>query len=89
MGKAKTTDQVLIGFALETDDELENARKKLHNKNLDLIVLNSLRDEGAGFGGNTNKITLIGRDDSVVEYPLKSKPEVAADILDKIAGLIK
>ncbi len=89
MGKAKTTDQVLIGFALETDDELENARKKLHNKNLDLIVLNSLRDEGAGFGGNTNKITLIGRDDSIAEYPLKSKPEVAADILDKIAGLIK
>lgn len=87
MGKEKRKDQILVGFALETDNELENARKKLHNKNLDLIVLNSLRDEGAGFGGNTNKITLVERNEET-GFALKSKPEVAADILDKIAGML-
>ena len=86
IGKEKRQDQILVGFALETDNELENARKKLHNKNLDLIVLNSLRDEGAGFGGNTNKITLVERNEET-SFALKSKPEVAADILDKIAGM--
>lgn len=85
MGKNKRKDQILVGFALETNNELENARKKLQNKNLDFIVLNSLRDEGAGFEGDTNKITIIGRDEKIHTYPLKSKNQVAADILDRIS----
>jgi phosphopantothenoylcysteine decarboxylase/phosphopantothenate--cysteine ligase len=86
-GKQKKRKQLLVGFALETDSELENATKKINNKNLDLIVLNSLRDEGAGFGKSTNKITIIDRDLNQFRYDLKQKNEVAADILDKIAEL--
>ncbi|MCH8331014.1 MAG: bifunctional phosphopantothenoylcysteine decarboxylase/phosphopantothenate--cysteine ligase CoaBC [Bacteroidetes bacterium] len=77
-------DQFLVGFALETDNELENAIKKLHAKNLDFIVLNSLKDEGAGFQTDTNKIKLVDRDENITEYELKSKEEVAKDILDRI-----
>src|SRR3546814_16137255 len=62
LGKIKQPGQLLIGFALETENELENARKKLQEKNLDLIVLNSLRDEGAGFGTDTNKVTMLQQD---------------------------
>ncbi|WP_081212373.1 bifunctional phosphopantothenoylcysteine decarboxylase/phosphopantothenate--cysteine ligase CoaBC [Salegentibacter sediminis] len=80
-------DQLLIGFALETNDELENARGKLKRKNLDFIVLNSLQDKGAGFKKDTNKITIVFPD-SVKEFDLKPKSEVAADILNEIVTLI-
>lgn len=76
--------QLLVGFALETDKELEHAKSKLERKNLDIIVLNSLQDEGAGFGTTTNKVTLIDRDGQVVPFGLKDKSEVARDILDHI-----
>lgn len=87
LGKLKN-NQLLVGFALETDNEITNAIKKLKNKNLDLIVLNSLRDKGAGFGTNTNKVTLIKRDLSTTNFPLKSKAEVSKDILNEILKLI-
>jgi phosphopantothenoylcysteine decarboxylase / phosphopantothenate---cysteine ligase len=82
LGKKKNQNQLLVGFALETDDELENARRKLKNKNLDYIVLNSLNDEGAGFAHDTNKITVIDRDDLIRHYELKSKQEAAQDLLE-------
>jgi phosphopantothenoylcysteine decarboxylase/phosphopantothenate--cysteine ligase len=88
IGKDKTAKQVLVGFALETDHELENAKLKLEKKNLDMIVLNSLKDSGAGFKGDTNKITIIDRKLNVSTYPLKSKEEVARDICSKILDLI-
>jgi phosphopantothenoylcysteine decarboxylase/phosphopantothenate--cysteine ligase len=87
LGKIKKK-QILVGFALETDNEIENAIKKLKNKNLDLIVLNSLSDKGAGFGGNTNKVTLIDNEENITNYNLKSKAEVAQDILSEILKLI-
>ncbi|WPU98193.1 phosphopantothenoylcysteine decarboxylase [Mucilaginibacter sp. cycad4] len=80
-GKIKRNDQVSIGFALETNDEEQNALKKLYSKNLDLVVLNSVQDEGATFGHDTNKITIINRDFLFQAYPLKSKAEVARDIV--------
>lgn len=84
LGKQKSKGQMLIGFALETENEIENALGKLKNKNLDLIVLNSLRDEGACFDGDANKVTLIGADGTTEACTLKSKKEVAVDILNKI-----
>jgi len=83
LGKIKK-NQLLIGFALETDNEIENAKLKVQKKNLDLIVLNSLQDKGAGFGGSTNKVTFIDSDFNVFPMELKSKEEVANDILIKI-----
>jgi len=83
LGKIKTK-QFLVGFALETCDELENAKGKLQRKNLDLIVLNSLNDKGAGFGTPTNKITLIDKALNVLPFKLKSKAEVAHDIFQFI-----
>ncbi|HAV54971.1 MAG TPA: bifunctional phosphopantothenoylcysteine decarboxylase/phosphopantothenate--cysteine ligase CoaBC, partial [Aequorivita sp.] len=77
-------DQFLVGFALETENEEENAKLKLKKKNLDLIVLNSLRDKGAGFQGDTNKITLIAKDNKTLPFPVKPKKEVAKDILEYI-----
>tara|TARA_R110002073_G_scaffold40547_1_gene114816 strand:- start:25832 stop:27043 length:1212 start_codon:yes stop_codon:yes gene_type:complete len=77
-------DQFLVGFALETNDEVANAKSKLLRKNLDLIVLNSLQDKGAGFKKSTNKITIIDKFDEMIEYELKSKTEVATDIFDEI-----
>lgn len=77
-------NQFLIGFALETENEIENARQKIQKKNLDLIVLNSLRDQGAGFGQPTNKITFIDKDFTVEPMELKSKEAVADDILNKV-----
>ena len=83
LGKSKK-NQFLVGFALETQNELENATSKLARKNLDMIVLNSLNDAGAGFGGDENKVTLIFKDNRVVPMPLKSKDEVAKDIFKQI-----
>lgn len=77
-------NQFLIGFALETENEIEHAKLKIQKKNLDLIVLNSLNDKGAGFGKSTNKITFIDKSFQINPMPLKSKEEVAKDILDKI-----
>jgi phosphopantothenoylcysteine decarboxylase/phosphopantothenate--cysteine ligase len=77
-------NQFLIGFALETENEIENAKLKIQKKNLDLIVLNSLQDEGAGFGKPTNKITFIDKNFSIEPMELKSKEEVAIDILNKV-----
>lgn len=88
LGEQKKQHQLLIGFALETENALENAVKKLDNKNLDLIVLNSLRDEGAGFGVTTNKVTLIDKNRKQFGVDLKPKKEVASDIIDRIAALI-
>jgi len=76
--------QILVGFALETNNELENAIAKLKKKNLDLIVLNSLNDDGAGFGGNTNKVTIIDKNENSINYGLKSKAEVAKDLMQEI-----
>ena len=88
LGKDKSAGQLLVGFALETENEIEHARIKLQNKNLDLIVLNSLKDQGAGFGVATNKITVLDKGGNQTNYPLKPKSEVADDILDRIAELI-
>ena len=81
LGSRKVEGQTLIGFALETDNELDNARHKLEKKNLDYIVLNSLRDKGAGFGVDTNRVTIIGRSGTPLETPLLSKKEVAEVIV--------
>lgn len=81
LGRMKGTGQVLVGFALETTNELDNAISKLQKKNLDMVVLNSLREAGAGFGYDTNKVTIITRDGKVCNYDLKSKSEVAKDIV--------
>ena len=81
LGKMKTQEQKLIGFALETDNELANAKSKLERKNLDFIVLNSLRDKGAGFGVDTNRVTIIGKDGKELTTPLLSKQEVAEQIV--------
>ncbi|MGN6395521.1 MAG: bifunctional phosphopantothenoylcysteine decarboxylase/phosphopantothenate--cysteine ligase CoaBC [Mucilaginibacter sp.] len=89
LGKQKQDGQILIGFALETNDEELNAIDKLQRKNLDFIVLNSLKDEGAGFKGDTNKITIIDKNLQKTAYTLKSKTEVARDICTKIIELIK
>ena len=87
LGQMKSTKQKLVGFALETDNEQTNAQHKLEKKNLDFIVLNSLRDKGAGFNYDTNKVSIIGRDGETKTFPLKSKTEVAADIVDKLQSL--
>ncbi len=89
LGKIKKEDQFLIGFALETDDEENFARQKLESKNLDMIVLNSLNDKGAGFKSETNKITIFDRSGKIKEFGLKLKSEVAKDIVDKIVDHIK
>ncbi len=88
MGSLKRPGQFVAGFALETDQEEENARKKLDQKSLDLIVLNSLNDPGAGFGTLTNKVTLFAPGQKPVILPLKSKDEVAGDIVRIIASMI-
>lgn len=87
MGKQKKEGQKLIGFALETDNEKENAHAKLLSKNCDLIVLNSLNDKGAGFGHSTNKVTIISLDGDEYAFDLKSKEAVAEDIVNAIAQL--
>lgn len=89
LGKGKRPGQILAGFALETDHEFGNACEKLERKNLDLIVLNSLRDSGAGFGTDTNKVSIITRSGNRTDFPLKSKAEVADDILNAIMSVKK
>ena len=84
ISQEKKENQILVGFALETENELENAKEKLINKNLDMIVLNSLNDKGAGFGYDSNKITIIEKDNKIEEFELKHKREVAKDIISKI-----
>ncbi|MBL6662484.1 MAG: bifunctional phosphopantothenoylcysteine decarboxylase/phosphopantothenate--cysteine ligase CoaBC [Flavobacteriales bacterium] len=84
LGEVKSNKQVLIGFALETNDEIENAKKKLSDKNLDFIVLNSMNDKGAGFKHDTNKITIIDNSNKLYKFELKSKQEVADDIINHI-----
>jgi phosphopantothenoylcysteine decarboxylase/phosphopantothenate--cysteine ligase len=87
LGKIKK-DQYLVGFALETNNELENAKGKLKRKNLNLIVLNSLKDKGAGFKSDTNKVTFIDDEDNITAFQLKTKAEVASDLLNKIISKI-
>lgn len=87
LGQMKKPEQLLIGFALETDNESRNALDKLERKNFDFIVLNSLNDEGAGFGYDTNKISIIDRK-GCTDYELKPKPEVAVDIIDRLVELL-
>ncbi len=85
LGQQKTSAQLLIGFALETHNELENATNKLHRKNADAIVLNSLNDAGAGFKHSTNKISIILKKGRIFEFPLKDKTAVAKDIVTCIS----
>ncbi|WP_367210599.1 bifunctional phosphopantothenoylcysteine decarboxylase/phosphopantothenate--cysteine ligase CoaBC [Sphingobacterium sp. R2] len=87
LGAKKNEQQLLIGFALETNNELENAKDKLIRKNLDFIVLNSMQDKGAGFATDTNKVTIIERSGNIHEFSLKSKEEVAEDICSIIVSL--
>jgi phosphopantothenoylcysteine decarboxylase/phosphopantothenate--cysteine ligase len=84
LGKIKKPSQLMVGFALETQNEKANAQKKLDSKNFDFIVLNSLQDAGAGFGVDTNKVTIIGKNNVVKEFNLKTKKEVAVDIVNTI-----
>lgn len=89
MGQNKPDGLLLVGFALETNDALANAKKKLESKNLDLIVLNTLEDDGAGFGHDTNKVTFIGRENKSHSFELKSKREVAHDLVAHIQKMLK
>jgi len=89
LGAMKRHNQVLAGFALETENEIENAITKLTKKNFDFIVLNSLNDAGAGFGYETNKITIIDKDRHSSYFDLKPKTEVAVDIIDKLVFYFK
>lgn len=88
MGRRKKAGQVFAGFALETDQGEEKAKSKLGRKNLDLIILNSLMDEGAGFGTDTNKITMIDKSGNIDKFELKLKTELAVDIVEKILKLL-
>lgn len=88
LGKIKRAGQCLAGFALETDHEAENAVAKMQRKNFDFIVLNSLRDAGAGFRGDTNKVSIWYRDGRSADYPVKSKLEVASDIVDALTACL-
>ena len=88
LGKLKKPSQVLVGFALETNDELAHATTKLEQKNLDFIVLNSLNDKGAGFGADTNKVTIIDNKKQIHRYNLKSKEAVAADIVEMLESFL-
>ena len=93
LGEAGATAQIVgvvlvgVGFALETNDEQEHARAKLKKKNLDFIVLNSLRDPGAGFACDTNKVTMLFADGKTLDFPLKDKREVANDLTEQLCAL--
>ncbi len=88
-GKRKKPHQITVGFALETSGMIENATKKLHSKNLDFIVLNSPNEKGTGFGTDTNKITIIDKHNNITHYELKTKREVAEDIIDYLEKFMK
>ena len=88
LGRMKRQGQIVAGFALETHNEIENASKKLEKKHLDLIIMNSMQDKGAGFGYKTNRITIIDRNNNIDKFELKTKEEAAKDILDKIVSMI-
>ncbi len=88
LGKQKKKGQVLVGFAMETENELENATRKLESKNADLIILNSLNDEGAGFNSDTNKVTFVYPDNKSIEFELKSKSRVANDIANTVKKIL-
>ena len=87
-GKVKSADQISVGFALETNDELKHAVGKLNKKNFDMVVLNSMNDANAGFGFDTNKISIIKNDLTKTDYPLKNKSAVAEDIVHEVAGIL-
>ena len=87
LGEKKPEGQILVGFAMETENELDNAQKKLFKKKMDFVVLNSLRDKGAGFKHDTNKVTIMDQAGNVEALPLKSKEELAGDILHKVIKL--
>ncbi len=89
LGRMKKSSQILVGFALETGDGLVKAKEKLKRKKLDLIVLNSLEDKGAGFGYDTNRITIIDKYNNIDKFELKTKEAAARDILEKIVSMIK
>jgi phosphopantothenoylcysteine decarboxylase/phosphopantothenate--cysteine ligase len=89
LGSIKKPGQTLVGFALETTNELENARKKLEKKNADMIILNSLKEEGAGFGHDTNKVNILHRDGTINALPLQSKTGIAKSVVDCILSLKK
>ena len=89
LGKMKKPSQILVGFALETGTGVKNATLKLQQKNLDIIVLNSLKDKGAGFESDTNRITIIDKYNNIDKFELKSKEDTARDILNKIVSIIK
>jgi phosphopantothenoylcysteine decarboxylase/phosphopantothenate--cysteine ligase len=89
IGKMKKKSQIVAGFALETHNELANAAEKLERKNLDIIIMNSMQDKGEGFGYDTNRITIIDKNNNIDKFELKSKDEAARDILDKIVSMLK
>lgn len=89
LGRLKKPNQLLIGFALETENEVENAKSKIKNKNLDFIILNSLNDKGAGFKTDTNRITIIDKYNKSLKFELKSKAEVAKDIVEAVRKITK
>jgi phosphopantothenoylcysteine decarboxylase/phosphopantothenate--cysteine ligase len=88
MGHRKKASQILVGFALETDNEEANAQEKVTKKNLDFVVLNSLNDQGAGFATDTNKITIIDKYNIITKFELKEKRKVAEDIVDYLTQFI-
>lgn len=89
LGQMKRDDQILVGFALETNDAVNNALAKMNKKNLDFIVLNSLEDEGAGFRYDTNKVTIIEKNGCSTEYDSKPKSEVADDIVELLSSYMQ
>ena len=88
MGRRKSKGQVLVGFALETDKGEEHALSKLKKKNLDLVILNSLQDAGAGFGTDTNRVTMIDRSGNLEKFELKPKNQVASDLVRRVIKMI-
>ncbi|BDS09915.1 bifunctional phosphopantothenoylcysteine decarboxylase/phosphopantothenate--cysteine ligase CoaBC [Aureispira anguillae] len=88
LGQQKQAHQIMVGFALETNQALENAQRKLIKKNFDFIVLNDLKDKGAGFGHDTNKVTFVEQNGNIVRYTIKTKAEVAQDIVAKVIDLL-
>ena len=88
LGQKKNERTVLVGFALETDNQLRNAQEKLKKKKLDLIVLNSLKDKGAGFGVDTNVVTILDNKGKTAKLPLMSKFDVANEILNRLKNLL-